>query len=74
MAAPLNVGLPPDLDLGGGYSVEFTALDPSTGADVAAVKVSLATLTVDNVSGDSGQVVLPVGPFQLIPLDDLNTG
>ena len=68
------MGLPPDLDLGGGYSVEFTALDPTTGADLTAVKVSLATLTIENVSGAQETVELSVGPFQLIPLDDLNAG
>lgn len=58
MAAPVNVGIPPDLDLSGGYIIEFTALDPTTGADVTAVKVSLATLTVENIS--SGQIVIPL--------------
>lgn len=67
MAAPQNVGLPPDLDLGGGYVVEFTALDATTGNDVNAVKVSLATLTIDNVSGEQSTVVVQPGPFMLVP-------
>lgn len=67
MAAPQNAGIPDSLDLGGGYILEFTALDATAGTDVTAVKVSLATLTVDNVSADSvgppGQVVIPVPPL-----------
>ena len=54
MAAPQNAGLPDSLDLGGGYVIEFTALDVSSGADVTAVKVSLATLTIGNVSPSVG--------------------
>jgi hypothetical protein len=57
MPAPLKAGIPPDLDLDGGYTISFTALSPTTGALVAGVVVSAASLLVDNVGGgtlDSG--------------------
>jgi hypothetical protein len=40
MPAPLKAGIPPDLDLDGGYTISFTALSPTTGALVAGVVVS----------------------------------
>lgn len=77
MAAPQNAGIPDSLDLGGGYTLEFTALDATAGTDVTSVKVSLATLTVNNVSADqgSGSLINPVTPLWLpVPLTDLNVG
>lgn len=64
---PQNAGLPQDLDLGGGYTVEFTALDASAGTDVTTVKVSLATLTIENVSALGDGIDLSSGPFMLVP-------
>jgi hypothetical protein len=62
MTAPI----PPRLDLGSTFTIEFTALDATTGAVVNGVTVSDATLTVENVGGGalSG---LEVGPFMLVP-------
>ncbi len=37
MAAPMNAPLAPYFSLGAGYTVRFTALDATTGAEVAAV-------------------------------------
>jgi len=51
MSQPLRAGLPASLDLGPGYVFQFTALNPTTGALVANVNVSGATLTVHNVAG-----------------------
>lgn len=64
---PQNGAIPDSLDLGGGYILEFTALDATAGTDVTAVKVSLATLTVDNVSAGGTGVNLSSGPFMLVP-------
>jgi hypothetical protein len=50
MAQPLIVSLPPGLVLSGGYTISVDALDPSTGATVAGVKVSHVTLEVDLLS------------------------
>lgn len=47
MAEPMNAPLAPYLTLGGGYTVAFTALDPASGAVVAGVKISNATISID---------------------------
>lgn len=47
MAAPLNVPLPIGLVLTGGYTLVFSALDATTGNEVANVKVSGATIQGD---------------------------
>jgi hypothetical protein len=68
VAAPLNAGFPGQgLDLGGGYSVEFTALNATTGNDDTGVKISLACLTVENLSATLTGEELSVGPWLLIP-------
>ena len=51
MAAPLEGGIPPGLDLNANYTIQFTALDPTTGAVVSGVNVSNASLLVDNLGG-----------------------
>lgn len=71
MAAPQNAGIPDSLDLGGGYILEFTALDATAGTDVTAVKVSLATLTVDNVSDGGGQAVIDITEATIAPVAPL---
>ncbi len=40
MSEPLKAGMPPDLDIDGGYIVRLTAVDPVTGALVSGVVVS----------------------------------
>lgn len=58
--------MPRDLDLTGGYELVVTALDPSTGNVVSAVKVSALVITV--VTPDTGDTgVLGFGPFLLVP-------
>lgn len=59
MAQPLIVPLPPNLELWGGCTIRVTALDPTTGATVAGVRVSNIALEVE----DSGHVPLDSGPF-----------
>lgn len=56
MAAPMTAALPPGLDLPGGYTLRFTALDPTTGAVVSGVTVSAATILSDTapVNADAG--------------------
>lgn len=49
MAAPMKAGIPPDVDIKDGYVIQFTALDAATGAVVAGVNVSEASLLVVNV-------------------------
>lgn len=51
MAQPLIASMPKDLDLGGGWIVRLTAVDPTTGAAVSGVKVSNVVITVDPLAG-----------------------
>lgn len=68
MAAPLKVPLPPDLTLTGDYVLRFDALDPTTGAAVAGVRVSAVSLFGRVLAGDtSGDVPLPA----LVPSEQL---
>lgn len=57
-----------DLDLPDGYMVEWSAIDPTTGADVAGVKVTgvsiFGTLLGD---GFGGGAAFNVGPYMLVP-------
>lgn len=66
MAAPVTAPLPPGLDLQGGYTIKFVALDPTTGAAVSGVNVSAGSLLVDNVAAIP-DASLSVGPFMLVP-------
>ena len=65
MPAPLDAGMPPDTVIGDGYTVRFTALDPTTGAVVSGVVVSEANVTGEDLSGGGGASDL--GPFMLVP-------
>lgn len=68
MAKPYNGPLPENLLIGDGYTVEFAAIDPVTGAAVAGVKVSNVNITADDQgSTDSGGGGAVVGPFMLVP-------
>lgn len=66
MPIPMKAGIPPDLDLDGGYTISFTAVSATTGAVVAGVVVSAASLLVDNIGGGTDEE-LAVGPFMLVP-------
>lgn len=70
MPQPLIAGLPPDLDLDSGWEIVLAALDPTTGAAVAGVKVTNASLMVRNLAGGGGSgggATLEAGAFQLVP-------
>lgn len=64
-APPLIAGLPPDLDLGGGYIIRFDAVDPATGATVSGVKVSGVSIDAADLAGNV--LALDFGPFMLVP-------
>jgi hypothetical protein len=66
MPIPMKAPLPPDLDLDGGYTISFTAVDATTGAVVTGVVVSFAQMLVDNI-GSGTDEELAVGPFMLVP-------
>lgn len=61
----INAGLPEDLDIGPGYTLRVTALDPTSGNPVSGVKVSNLVFTADQISGTPE--ALQVGPFMLVP-------
>ena len=65
MSAPLVAGLPPDLDLDGGYTFRFDAVDPATGATVSGVTVSAVAIGATDLAG--GATALTAGPFMLVP-------
>ena len=65
MPIPFTAGMPRDLDLADGYIIRFSALNPTTGAEVAGVKVTGATLTVAALTVNVDQ--LEAGPWQLVP-------
>ena len=62
----------PEITLEPQYVVQFEAIDPATGAAVTGVTVSNVSITT--LQAASFEPTKPVGPFQLIPLDDLNAG
>lgn len=67
MSAPVIAPLPADLDLPDGYVMEWAAIDPTTGADVAGVVVSSVSIfgtALGTGSGNGGGVV---GPYMLVP-------
>ena len=66
MAQKINVNLPEDVVIGDGWIVEWDAVDPTTGASVAGVKISLANVTADDQSVAPIEAPL-VGPFMLVP-------
>lgn len=65
MSQKLNVGLPQDLDLNGGWTIRATAVD-SSGALVAGVNVSNMAIIADSPTSATG-VELQTGPFMLVP-------
>ena len=78
MAQKLTAALPPDFDLPANFVVQFTAVDPTSGALVSGVNVSNVAIMAEPVvpltSDDSGGANLQAATFQLIPLSELNSG
>jgi hypothetical protein len=56
-----------DLDLPDGYVVTWAAIDPTTGADVAGVKVSGVSIFGTLLGTGAGGGSFPVGPYMLVP-------
>jgi hypothetical protein len=53
MPKKLTASMPEQMDLDANYAVRWAALDPDTGADVAGVTVSNASMLVTQVSPGS---------------------
>jgi hypothetical protein len=68
MPEPIKTGLPPDLDLGGNWIIEWDAVDPVTGATVPGVKVSDTSLLA---SGVASVLPVPLGPYLLVQGGDV---
>lgn len=66
MSAPVIAPIPPDLDLPDGYIVQWAAIDPATGADVAGVVVTNVSMFGTLLDAGAGGGVT-VGPFMLVP-------
>lgn len=66
MGAPVDAGLPPQLDIGQGYTLRFIALDPTAGTEVTTVSISAANFTAEPL-GQTTAEDLQVGPFMLVP-------
>lgn len=67
-AKPLEATMPPDLDLPDGYIVEWAAIDPNTGADIAGVRVTNVSIFGTMLgTGAGGGGTLETGPFMLVP-------
>jgi len=63
MAAPLDVAMPPSMDINGAFTVRVTALDATTGNVVSGVNIGTVTITADA----TGEGTLESGPFMLVP-------
>ena len=66
MATPLNAPMPPNLNLGPGYTVRITALAVSDGSVVSAVNVSNLSILAADTVGDGG-ASLEVADYYLVP-------
>ena len=62
----LEGSLPPDLDIGDGYTLRVAAHSPVTGQPMAGVTIGTVVFTVDYV-GPSSPEDLSSGPFMLVP-------
>jgi hypothetical protein len=70
MAKKYNAPLPDNLDLDHLYTVSFAAVDAASGAPMAGVNITGATLIVANLAGTDNSA-LAFGPFVplLTPID-----
>jgi hypothetical protein len=70
MAVPIDASLPPDLDLGPGWTLRVTALSTTDGSVVSGVKVSNFGVIVSDRGGSVDIGPLETGPFMLVPGPD----
>ena len=66
MSLPVKTGFPDDVRAGDGWTIEFAAVDPTTGADVAGVVISQVNIGGAQTGGPAltdAQFV----PFMLVP-------
>lgn len=74
MAQKLTASMPEGMDLDFSYTIQYSALDPVTGDDVAGVVVSSAAILATQLSS-GGAGALAVAPVWVpVSLDDLKPG
>jgi hypothetical protein len=66
MAEAYDAPMPPALDLGDGYTLRLTAIDPTSGNTVSGITVANMVLFSD-LLGDTAPGDLAFGPFALVP-------
>ena len=66
MAKPLTVSFPPELVLTDGWLVTIAAVDATTGADVAGVRITEALIQIEVLEGPGG-ASLSSGSFIFVP-------
>lgn len=67
MSQAVTASLAEDLDLPDGYQVVWAAIDPTTGADIAGVKVSNVSLFGTNLGEGTITGTQQLGPYMLVP-------
>ena len=68
MAKAYETSMPANLDLGAGFTVRLTAVDPTTGNVINGITVSDFVAMVADLTGSGGVTsVEPGGPFLLVP-------
>ena len=65
MAQKLTGNWPDTLDIGDGWTIEWAAVDPTTGAAVSGVVVTNANVVANDVSPAVSDA--QAGPFMLVP-------
>jgi hypothetical protein len=63
----VKIPMAQDLDLPDGYIVEWSAIDATTGADVAGVVVTNVSIFGTDLGGFGGGGPQIVGPYMLVP-------
>jgi hypothetical protein len=66
VAQKIDVPFPEDVLIGDGWTIEWDAVDPTTGASVSGVIVKEANVTAGDAS-DGTVTTVQVGPFMLVP-------
>ena len=66
MAQKITASMPEGMDLDNSFTIQWAALDPSSGAAVAGVNVSNVGMLVAQVSPGTADD-LAVGPFMIVP-------
>jgi len=72
MSQKLSAGMPASLDLPAGWTLQFAAVDPSSGAAVNGVTISAAAIIASQIQGSYTDLSLPsIAPIWVpIPLEN----